>query len=144
VIPFNAIPDANVIPANDGLAIADPGSLRVTLRKGYCLIFNFRDFPGDPDKTRVGSGADVRRLEKTFKHLGADVLTFRNRTKENVRLEIRRLREKLDWASYDYLVVIIMSHGTEGCESSDCRGRDFVSRLASSIVISITYCHRHL
>jgi hypothetical protein len=63
VIPFNAIPDANVIPANDGLAIADPGSLRVTLRKGYCLIFNFRDFPWDPDKSRVGSGADVRRLE---------------------------------------------------------------------------------
>ena len=63
MIPFNAIPDANVIPANDGLAIADPGSLRVTLRKVYCLIFNFRDFPGDPDKTRVGSGADVRRLK---------------------------------------------------------------------------------
>jgi hypothetical protein len=66
VIPFNAIPDANVIPANDGLAIADPGSLRVTLRKGYCLIFNFREFKGEPGKTRLGSEVDVDRQQKTF------------------------------------------------------------------------------
>ena len=38
LIPVNAIPDANVIPANDELAIANPGSLRVTLSKGSVLF----------------------------------------------------------------------------------------------------------
>ena len=63
------------------MVIADPGSLRVTLRKGYCLIFNFWDFQGDPDKIRLGSEFDVRRLQKTFTHLGADVGTFLNCSK---------------------------------------------------------------
>ena len=120
MIPFNAIPDANVIPANDGLAIADPRSLRVTLRKGYCVIWNFRDFKGDPDKVSKGSEFDVRRLQKTFKHLGADIWTFENHTKEDMTKEVRRLylTPSSVWANYDHLVVVIMSHGEEGKNSN--------------------------
>ena len=116
MIPFNAIPDANVIPANDGLAIADPRSLRVTLRKGYCVIWNFRDLKGDLGKVRKGSEFDVRRLQKTFKHLGADIWTFENHTKEDMTKEVRRLylTPSSVWANYDHLVVVIMSHGEEG------------------------------
>jgi hypothetical protein len=112
-----------VIPANDELVIADPGNLRVTLRKGYCLIVNYRDFQGDPDKIRLGSEFDVRRLQKTFKHLGADVGTFLNCSKDKIRLEVHRLYLKRDWANYDNLVVVIMSHGQQGTIRQTQRNR---------------------
>ena len=114
MIPVNAIPDETVITANEELVIADPGSLRVTLKKCYCIIFIFRDFQREPDRVRLGSEVDARRLEKTFKHLGADVLTFHNYTKANLRKEFRRLNQKLDGANYDHIVVVIMSHCNEG------------------------------
>ena len=73
MIPFNAIPDANVIPANDGLAIADPRSLRVTLRKGNCVIWNFRDFKGYP----IRSGKVRNSMSEGFRrHLNIWGLTF--------------------------------------------------------------------
>jgi hypothetical protein len=95
------------------LAIAEPGSLRVTLSKGYCLILNFREFQLSPDDLREGSEIDVERLQNTFSQLGAVVRTQSDLTSDQVKKEVRALK-RLDWTKYDHLVVAIMSHGAEG------------------------------
>ena len=97
----------------DQLTLVDPRTLEVTLRKGYCLILNFRDFQGRQDKQRKGSEKDVSVLQDTFSHLGAEVRTCTNLTFDEVNKEILAL-QKIDWTKYDHLVVVIMSHGELG------------------------------
>ena len=98
----------------DQLTLIDPRTLEVTLRKGYCLILDFKDFQVPQAKQRNGSEKDVSALQDTFSHLGAEVRTCTDiLTSDGVRKEILAL-QKIDWTKYDHLVVVIMSHGELG------------------------------
>lgn len=75
----------------DGFEIGDPESLLVTLRRGYCLILNFREFVY-PTNNRFGSELDVLALQKTFRQLGAEVRTCIDLTFQQVDEEVRALQ----------------------------------------------------
>ena len=52
-------------------SLVDPRTLEVTLRKGYCLILNFKDF----GPWGYSDGFRKRCLGKTFSQLGEEVWT---------------------------------------------------------------------
>ena len=58
----------------DQMTLVDSGNLEVTLRKGFCHIFNFKDFPGS-GRNWDGSEKDVSALQNTFSEFGAKIRT---------------------------------------------------------------------
>jgi hypothetical protein len=95
------------------MTLVDPGNLEVTLRKGFCLILNFKDFPGS-GRNLDGLEKDVSALQNTFSEFGAKIRTRTDiKTSTIVRDKISAL-QLIDWTKYDYLVVVIMSHSEDG------------------------------
>lgn len=80
--------------------------------KGIALIFHMDTFVG-VWKPRDGSQEDVRLLEALFRDLDLEVQVEYN-------LERQQLKEKLksvtcqDHSSYDWFVMVVMSHGQSG------------------------------
>ncbi|XP_009461654.1 PREDICTED: caspase-9, partial [Nipponia nippon] len=82
---------------------------------GHCLILNNVNFSTDSNLShRVGSDVDCEKLEKRFKALGFNVLTWRDLKAQDMISELQKLAQQ-DHGALDCCVVVILSHG---CQTS--------------------------
>jgi chaperonin cofactor prefoldin len=79
---------------------------------GRVCIFNNKYFKKEINK-RHGSESDVERLSALFDELKYDVITYIDKTAEEMRKSIRDM-VKYDYKNVGSLLVFIMSHGVEG------------------------------
>lgn len=82
--------------------ISDSGRVGVTLRM-IPPNFHHSGIKGYPNNIRRCLKIDVERLQKTFKQLGAVVLTHCNLTKSDAAKNIRARLLKPDWTKYDLI-----------------------------------------
>ena len=79
---------------------------------GRVCIFNNKFFKKEINK-RIGSERDVARLSALFYELNYDVISYIDKTAEEMRKSIRDM-VKYDYKNVGSLLVFIMSHGVEG------------------------------
>ena len=79
---------------------------------GRVCIFNNKFFKKEINK-RIGSESDVERLSALFYELNYDVISYIDKTAEQMRKSIRDM-VKYDYKNVGSLLVFIMSHGVEG------------------------------
>jgi hypothetical protein len=79
---------------------------------GRVCIFNNKFFI-DERNERSGSERDVERLSALFDELKYDVISYIDKTAEEMRKSIREM-VKYDYKNVGSLLVFIMSHGVEG------------------------------
>jgi len=79
---------------------------------GRVCIFNNKFFINESNK-RHGSESDVERLSALFDELNYDVISYIDKTAEQMRKSIREM-VKYDYKNVGSLLVFIMSHGVEG------------------------------
>jgi len=79
---------------------------------GRVCIFNNKFFINERNK-RHGSESDVERLSALFDELNYDVISYIDKTAEEMRKSIREMA-KYDYKNVGSLLVFIMSHGVEG------------------------------
>jgi hypothetical protein len=79
---------------------------------GRVCIFNNKFFKKDKNK-RHGSESDVERLSALFDELNYDVISYIDKTAEQMRKSIREMK-KYDYKNVGSLLVFIMSHGVDG------------------------------
>jgi len=82
------------------------------VRHGAGLIINQRDFEDDEGKTRHGTNRDVSNLKETWAKKGCEMTEEKNLTEEGVYNAVDRFARHVNKDdSYDYLVMVILSHG---------------------------------
>jgi hypothetical protein len=79
---------------------------------GRVCIFNNKFFKKDKNK-RHGSESDVERLSALFDELNYEVISYIDKTAEQMKKSIREMA-KYDYKNVGSLLVFIMSHGDEG------------------------------
>ena len=85
---------------------------------GLCLIINNEIF--EKYEPRIGSSEDVKRLQQLFGELGFSVITKKNLTIKEMEKVLNNFVKKDEHKKSEMCVVIVMSHGKEGCfETTD-------------------------
>uniref|UniRef100_A0A8W8M567 Caspase family p20 domain-containing protein n=1 Tax=Magallana gigas TaxID=29159 RepID=A0A8W8M567_MAGGI len=64
-------------------------------------------------KIRNGADNDHKNMEKSFKHLGFDVICYKNVTKSKLTDLLDECSKKTDWNKYNSFALAISSHGLE-------------------------------
>lgn len=81
--------------------------------RGTCLILNNSEFNGNLPR-RWGSEIDVDRMERLFSDLHFRVRVYQDLTAEEMRTRLRNTAQDDSQHHSDCLIVIIMSHGSNG------------------------------
>eukprot|EP00105_Crassostrea_gigas_P041132 XP_019925280.1 PREDICTED: uncharacterized protein LOC105334176 [Crassostrea gigas] len=64
-------------------------------------------------KIRNGADNDHKNMEKSFKHLGFEVICYKNVTKSKLTDLLDECSKKTDWNKYNSFAIAISSHGLE-------------------------------
>nr|XP_056717071.1 caspase-8-like [Euleptes europaea] len=81
--------------------------------RGHCLIFNNVNFD-ESLRPRMGSQKDADELERVFKWLGLEVVTYNDRTSIEIRDHLEEWQSSKKWKDSDCLVCCILTHGKSG------------------------------
>ncbi|XP_077175262.1 caspase-8-like isoform X2 [Paroedura picta] len=81
--------------------------------KGHCLIFNNVNFEGHLAE-RKGSQKDVEELEKVFRWLGLEVVTYNDQTSVEIHQQLQKWQTSDHWKDSNCFVCCILSHGRSG------------------------------
>ncbi|XP_048341952.1 caspase-10 [Sphaerodactylus townsendi] len=83
-------------------------------RRGRCLIFNNVNFERNLMTRRRGSEKDAEELERVFKWLGLEVVTYSDQTSIQIHEVLQEWQLHENWKDDDCLVCCILTHGESG------------------------------
>ncbi|XP_017494575.1 PREDICTED: caspase-1-like [Rhagoletis zephyria] len=83
------------------------------LKRGRCIVLNYKHFSSQELRAREGTEKDGFSLKKTFENLNFDIETHENLTL-NETFDVLQKESNRNHESYDCFVLCILTHGSNG------------------------------
>ena len=88
-----------------------PGEGSIRFKCGKVIILSNENFTNTRYDDRKGNKNDLDALKRTFKRFNCDIDILSDLTASEIKEEFCRRAEKDDYSEFDFVTVVLMSHG---------------------------------